>query len=325
MTGDRWVDRPVLVTGATGLLGGWLCDHLLRRGAQVVALVRDEVPRSRLRTEPFGQQVVVARGDICDQAAVERVLGEYEVAEVFHLAAQTIVPIANRNPVSTFESNIMGTCNVLEAARRSPTVRGVIVASSDKAYGEQPVLPYREDAPLAGRHPYDVSKSCADLIAQSYAITYGLPVAVLRCGNLFGGGDLNFNRLVPGVVRDALGGVPPVIRSDGSAIRDYLYVEDAAEAYLAVAAWLGDGAPTGEAMNFSLERPLSVREMAQLILTAMGSDLDLDVRDEASNEIPAQYLDATKARQTLGWRPQVGLEEGLTRTVEWYRSFLGDR
>jgi len=255
---------------------------------------------------------------------MERVLGEYEVSAVFHLAAQTIVPIANRNPVSTFESNIRGSWSLLEAARRSPRIEGIVLASSDKAYGEQSGLPYREDAPMAGRHPYDVSKSCADLIAQSYAATWKLPVAIARCGNLYGGGDLNWNRIVPGTIRSLIRGERPVIRSDGTMTRDYFYVEDGAAAYLTLAQHLiQDRALAGEAFNFSNEQPLSVLEIAEQIARWMDRrDLSLDIRNEATHEIPHQYLDAEKARKRLGWEPLFSLEQGMRRTITWYERFF---
>ncbi|MEK6288249.1 MAG: GDP-mannose 4,6-dehydratase [Acidobacteriota bacterium] len=319
-----WRERPVLVTGSTGLLGSWLTKALIERGAFVVALIRDWVPENELFRSGMLERVCVVRGDICDRDTVERALGEYEIDTVFHLAAQTIVGIANRNPISTFESNIGGTWSVLEACRRAPTVQQIIVASSDKAYGSHERLPYSEDAALQGRHPYDVSKSCADLIAQSYATTFGLPVCVTRCGNLYGGGDLNWNRIVPGTIRSALHGERPVIRSDGSFIRDYFYVEDGALAYLMLAEQLAARRELGgEAFNFSNEIQVTVLELAQMVLRLIGrEDLELDVRGEASNEITHQYLDATKARASLGWQPRYTLEEGVTRTILWYRDFL---
>jgi len=319
-----WEGRPVLVTGCTGLLGGWLTGALVERGARVVGLVRDWVPEAELVRSRVVDRISVVRGDVRDQETLERALGEYEVQTVFHLAAQTIVGIANANPVSTLDSNIRGTWCVLEACRRSPRVKQIVVASSDKAYGAHDQLPYSEDAPLKGRHPYDVSKSCADLLAQSYAQTYRLPVAVTRCGNLYGGGDLNWNRLVPGTIRSALGGERPVIRSDGSYIRDYFYVEDGALAYLRLAeALAADDALVGQAFNFSSELQLTVRQLAEQILRLVGrADLGLDVRAEALHEIRHQYLDASKARQELGWQPRFTLEEALTRTIAWYRAFL---
>lgn len=322
--GDFWDRRPVLVTGATGLLGSWLSRELVDRGAAVKALVRDDVPESELVRSGTVRRVVQVRGDLVDQALLERALGEYEVDTVFHLGAQTIVQTANRNPVGTFESNIRGTWALLEACRRSPLVRQVVVASSDKAYGEAKQLPYAEDTPLQGRHPYDVSKSCADLISQSYAVTYDLPVCVTRCGNLYGGGDLNWNRLVPGAIRSALAGERPVLRSDGTYVRDYFFVKDAVLAYLELAEKLAaDRTLIGEAFNFSNELQVTVLELTQEILRLAGRpDLEPDIRADARHEIPHQYLDASKARRLLNWTPSYTLEQGLTDTIAWYRQFL---
>ena len=318
-----WQDRPTLVTGATGLVGGWLVRRLLNFGADIICLVRDWVPQSELMYTRLVEQVKVVRGDVRDQALLERTLGEYEINTVIHLAAQTIVGIANRNPVSTFETNIGGTWNLLEACRRSPTVKRIVLASSDKAYGDQEVLPYDEEMPLQGRHPYDVSKSCADLIAQTYATTYNLPVAITRCGNFYGGGDLNWNRIVPGTIRSVLRGQRPIIRSDGKCVRDYFYVEDGAAAYTLLAERLVDSKLYGHAFNFSNGIQITVLELVERILSLMGSNLEPDVRNEAANEIRHQYLSAAKARQMLGWQPLFTLDEGLKRTIEWYEEFLG--
>ena len=318
-----WRDRPTFVTGATGLLGGWLVRSLVDAGADVVCLVRDWVPRSAVLGGELAERVRLVRGEVQDQALMERALGEYEIDCVFHLAAQTVVGTANRNPVSTFESNVQGTWALLEACRRSPLVRAVVFASSDKAYGAHETLPYDEGAALQGRHPYDVSKSCADLIAQSYATTYGTPVAITRCGNFYGGGDLNWNRLVPGTVRSVLRGERPLIRSDGTLVRDYFYVEDGVAAYLELAEALRARPElAGEAFNFSNELQVTVLDMTQRILDALGSNLEPDVRNEARHEIPHQWLSAEKARRVLGWSPSFGLDEGMTRTVAWYRDFL---
>lgn len=320
-----WRDRPVFVTGASGLLGGWLVRQLLDAGANVVALVRDWVPRSALLAEHQLRSVTVVRGDVRDQPLLERVLGEYEIDTVFHLAAQTIVGVANRNPVSTLDTNIGGTWALCEAARRSPRVRCVIVASSDKAYGDHDQLPYSENAPLRGMHPYDVSKSAADLVAQMYAVTYNLPVAITRCGNFYGGGDLNWNRLVPGTIRSALRGERPVLRSDGSLIRDYFYVEDGAMAYLTLAEAVHDQpAVRGEAFNFSNELQIDALTLATMIINRVNPALVPDVRNESSHEIRHQSLSAEKARRVLGWSPRFGLEEGLDRTIAWYREHLRD-
>ena len=321
---EFWRDRPVFVTGASGLLGSWLVRRLLGAGADVVCLVRDWVPQSELVRDGLLDSVKVVRGDVRDQETVERALGEYEIDTVIHLAAQTIVGIANRNPVSTFESNVGGTWTLLEACRRSPAINSIVVASSDKAYGEHEQLPYNEDAPLVGRHPYDVSKSCADLIAQAYAATYDLPVAVTRCGNLYGGGDLNWNRIVPGTIRSVLRGQRPVIRSDGKFVRDYFYVEDGAAANMSLAERLrSDPSLKGQAFNFSNETQVTVLELVERILKLMDSDLEPDVRNVAMNEIRQQYLSAEKARTVLGWRPLFTLEEGLRATIAWYRDFFG--
>lgn len=320
-----WGDRPTLVTGATGLVGGWLVKRLVAAGADVVCLVRDWVPRSEFARAGMPSRVKVVRGDVRRQALLERILGEYEVDTVIHLAAQTIVPIANRNPVSTFESNIGGTWSLLEACRRSPAVRQIVLASSDKAYGDSDTLPYSESTALRGRHPYDVSKSCGDLIGQAYAATYGVPVAITRCGNFYGGGDLNWNRIVPGTIRSVIRGLRPVIRSDGQYVRDYFYVEDGAAAYMLLAERLAaERELRGEAFNFSNELQITVSDLVHRILELMESNLEPDVRNEASNEIRHQYLAAAKAREQLGWRPLFTLDDGLRRTIQWYREFLGE-
>jgi CDP-glucose 4,6-dehydratase len=270
------------------------------------------------------ERVKVVRGDIRDEALLERILGEYEIDTVLHLAAQTIVTIANRNPISTFESNITGTWNILEACRRSPKVKQIIVASSDKAYGDQEILPYNEMMPLQGQHPYDVSKSCADLIARTYAVTYASPVAITRCGNFYGGGDLNWNRIIPGTIRSVLRGQKPVIRSDGKYIRDYFYVEDGAAAYMLLAEQLAKRPELrGEAFNFSNENQLTVKQIVEKILFLMKSQLQADIQNEVSNEILHQYLSAEKAHIQLNWKPLFNLDQGLERTIAWYRDFFG--
>ncbi len=318
-----WQDRPVLVTGATGLVGSWLVRRLLQAGADVVCLIRDQIPQSELNRSGDIARVKVSLGDVREQSGLERILGEYEIDTVIHLAAQTIVGIANRNPVSTFESNIQGTWALLEACRRSPSVKQIVVASSDKAYGDQAVLPYNEATPLQGQHPYDVSKSCADLIAHTYAKSYGLPVTITRCGNFYGGGDLNWNRIVPGTIRSVIRGQRPVIRSDGSFIRDYFYVEDGAAAYMLLTECLAkDKALSGEAFNFSNEIQVSVLDLTHRILQGMKSSLEPDIRNEAQNEIQHQYLSATKAHTILGWKPLFTMEEGLRKTISWYEQYF---
>ncbi len=322
-TSSFWESRPTFVTGASGLLGGWLVKRLLDCGADVVCLMRDWVPQSEFVRSGTISKAAVVRGDVRDQALLERVLGEYEIDTVLHLAAQTIVGIANRNPISTFETNIGGTWSLLEACRRSPVVQQVVIASSDKAYGTQEVLPYSEESPLQGGHPYDVSKSCADLIARTYAVTYGLRVSITRCGNFYGGGDLNWSRIVPGTVRSLLNGERPIIRSDGKFIRDYFYIEDGAAAYMHLAEHLARRPElAGEAFNFSTEQQITVLELVQKLIEITGSSLEPDIRNEAVHEIPHQYLSAEKAKHMLDWRPLFSVEEGLRRTVDWYQDFL---
>ena len=323
MNRSFWFDRPTFVTGGTGLVGSWLVRRLVEAGADVVCLVRDWVPQSELVRTHWIEQVKVVRGDVRDRDLLERILGEYEINTVIHLAAQTIVTIANRNPISTFETNIAGTWGLLEACRRSPRIEQVVVASSDKAYGDQEKLPYDENTPLQGEHPYDVSKSCTDLIAHTYAVSYDLPVVVTRCGNFYGGGDLNWNRIIPGTIRSILRGQRPVIRSDGSYVRDYFYVEDGAAAYMLLAEQLAAQPELkGQAFNFSNEIQVTVLELVRLILRLMDSALQPDIRSETRNEIHHQYLSAAKARQMLGWKPIFTLEEGLGVTIEWYKEFF---
>lgn len=313
----------MLVTGGTGLLGSWLTEELVRRGARVVCLVRDWVPQSRLVTAGLTAKIATVYGAIEDIAVLERILSEYEVDTVFHLAAQTIVGVANREPLATFEANIKGTWNLLEACRRVGQVSRIILASSDKAYGDCEILPYDETTPLRGEHPYDVSKSCADLIGRSYAVSYGLPVCITRCGNFYGGGDLNFNRLIPDTIRSTLRGRPLTIRSDGSYVRDYFYVKDGVLAYLHLAEQMDDRQLWGEAFNFSNELQISVLDMVDKILGLMDrSDLKPVISNQATNEIKHQYLSAAKARQLLDWHPQYELAVALQETIDWYRYFL---
>ncbi len=307
-------------------MGSWLAEDLLSRGANLVGLVRDHIPYSRVITEGIADKISVVSGSLEDTALVERALNEYEIDTVFHLGAQTIVPTANNNPLSTFESNIKGTWVLLEACRRNKQVKKIIVASSDKAYGDQEQLPYTEDMPLRGRNPYDVSKSCADLISQMYFHSYGLPVCVTRCGNLFGGGDLNFNRIVPGTIRSVLFGEKPVIRSDGSYIRDYFYVRDAAKAYILLAEKMDDPGFWGHAFNFGNDQPITVLEIVKEILAVMGkAGQDCVVMNQASSEILRQYLSSEKARSALGWKPSFTLQEGLKETVDWYKRLFSSK
>ena len=322
-TNRFWQDRKVFVTGASGLVGGHVVQQLLEKGADVICLVRDWVPQSELLKSESLDKVSVVHGCIEDQLLLERILGEYEIQTVLHLAAQAIVGVANRNPVSTFDSNVRGTWCLLEACRRSPKVKEIVVASSDKAYGDQPELPYTEDMPLRAGNPYDVSKACTDLIAQSYAKTFALPVVISRCGNFFGEGDTNWNRIVPGTIRAVLRGEYPTIRSDGTFVRDYLYAGDGAAAYLLLAEKLAeDPNLKGEAFNFSTDVPMTVLEITEMILSEMHSDAKPEILNEASDEILKQHLSSKKAREVLGWKPQYTAQEALGRTIEWYKALL---
>jgi CDP-glucose 4,6-dehydratase len=322
MSDTYWQDRPVLITGCTGLLGSWLAQSLIDNGAMVVGLIRDCTPNSFFFKSGLDKRITTVRGDIEDYDLIERTINEYEIESVFHLGAQTIVTIANRSPLATFRSNIQGTWNILEACRQIPTVKKIVVASSDKAYGDQKHLPYKEDTPLEGRHPYDVSKSCADLICRSYFETYGLPVCVTRCGNLFGAGDLNFNRIIPGTIRSLCRGERPVIRSNGTFLRDYFYVEDAANAYVHLAEMMDNKKLHGEAFNFSTESPKTVLEVVRMITALMGSTFEPVILNTAINEIKDQYLSSGKARDLLKWAPQYSFEDGLKETIEWYKKYL---
>jgi CDP-glucose 4,6-dehydratase len=318
-----WQDRRVFVTGCTGLVGAWTVRALHERGAHVVGLVRDQVTGSELARSGLLARIDVVRGSVEDQPLLERALAEYEIETVIHLAAQTIVGIANRSPLSTFETNIKGTWCLLEAARRCGYSPQVIVASSDKAYGEQPVLPYTEETALEGRHPYDASKSCADILALTYHHTYRLPVCVTRCGNFYGGGDLNWNRIIPGTIRSVIRGTRPVLRSDGTSVRDYFYVKDGAAAYLHLAECMARRPDVlGEAFNFSTEIQVTALDIVKRVLRLMSSSLEPDVRGEASNEIKHQFLSAAKARQRLGWSPGYTLDDALCETIDWYRAFF---
>lgn len=324
MTARPWADRRVLVTGATGIVGSWTTRRLLDLGAFTIVLVQDRDPHSELVRSGTIERTTVVDGQLEEYAALERAISVHEPDTVLHLGAQTLVGTGLRSPLLTFEANIRGSYNLLEACRRmGDVVERVVVASSDKAYGEAEQLPYTEKTPLIGRHPYDVSKSCTDLIAEAYAATYGLPVTIARCGNIYGGGDLNWSRIVPGTIRSLLRGQRPVLRSDGSLTRDYIFVEDVVEAYLALAEALGDPAMAGEAFNFAHGSPNTVLEIVEAIREAMGIEgLEPDVRGTARAEIPHQHLDSAKARRVLGWKPAWSLRDGLARTVDWYRAHL---
>jgi CDP-glucose 4,6-dehydratase len=306
-----------LVTGATGILGSWLANTLVQEGHEVVCLIRDEVPASNFYALGLHQKVATVRGALENYEEVARAFNEYEIELCFHLGAQAIVTVGNRDPISTFETNIKGSWNILEAARHHRPLKRLVFASSDKAYGDLPTLPYTEEMPLKGSHPYDASKTCADLLAQCYIASYRLPVAIVRCGNLYGGGDLNYNRIIPGTIKSVLDGCAPVIRSDGKPLRDYLYVQDAVSAYL----MLGSSEEVG-AFNFGTETPTSVVDIVGMILRLMKSKLKPQIQNGASNEIEQQWLSCAKARERLGWKPEYDLESGLKETIDWYRKRL---
>ncbi|MBM3545744.1 MAG: NAD-dependent epimerase/dehydratase family protein [Alphaproteobacteria bacterium] len=318
-----WRDRPVLVTGATGLLGGWLTQRLLTEGARPTCLVRDGVPTERTHLDGTLKRVAVVRGDVRDGALMRRIVSEYEVEVVMHLAAQTVVGVAAVNPAETFDVNVAGTWTLLDACRQSDRIRAVIFASSDKAYGIQPALPYTEEMPLLGCHPYDASKVAAEAVVQSFVSSFGTPAVITRCANLYGGGDLNWNRLVPGTIRSLLRGDRPVIRSDGTLTRDYLYVEDAADAYVRLAEWVaGARDRAGSVFNISTEQTSTVLEIVASVSKAMAIDLAPDIRGEARLEILHQHLSAKLLMAKLGWAPRHDLADGMKQTVAWYRAYL---
>ena len=321
---DFWRGRRTFVTGGTGIVGSWLVKELLACGASVTALVRDADPQSELFRSHDVRRVSVVNGALEEFWTLERAVNESEADTVFHLAAQPIVGVAHRFPLQTFEANIRGTYNLLEACRiHKGSVKRVVIASSDKAYGEQPKLPYTEDMPLQGKHPYEVSKSCTDLLTQSYHHTYGLPAAIARCGNIYGGGDLNWNRIVPGTIRSLLAGERPILRSDGTFVRDYIYVKDVVRAYMRLAECLDDPRVRGEGFNFSPEAPYTVLDLVKVIQQQMGCEhLPPDIQNTAAGEIPSQYLNSARAHSILHWRPQYSLKDGLTETIAWYREFF---
>jgi len=320
VTDGFWSQRTVLVTGAAGLLGGWLSRLLYASGARVVGLDLDWPGGAILAPD---EPVARVDGDVRLRDDVDGVLREHRPEIVFHLAAQTQVGVGNTDPVGTFEHNILGTWTVLESCRQSTSVESIVVASSDKAYGDRDGAAYVETDPLEARHPYAASKTCADVLAQTYAESYALPVAISRCGNMYGGGDLEWERIVPGTIRSLLRSERPVIRSDGRYVRDYLYVEDAAAGVARLAHALAEQPDLrGEAFNFAAEARLSVSELVDRIRTLMATDLEPEILEEAVNEIREQRVDARKARTELGWAPQHGLDEGLGKSIEWYRQYL---
>lgn len=321
--GGYWKDRNVLVTGANGFLGSWVSKRLVEAGANVVSFVRDAIPKSFFNLSGTVDKVVIAHGALEDYLSIERVFNEFEVDFCFHLAAQAIVGTAEQFPLSTYESNIRGTWNVLEAARRNSRVQGLIIASSDKVYGSKENLPYTEQDTLGGLNPYDVSKVCVDLLAQSYFHTYGIPLGIARSGNFYGPGDLNFSRVVPETIRSLLGNENPVIRSDGTYLRDYFYVEDAAEAFLTLGANVAKDGIKGQAFNFGTEKPTAVIDVVNQLIGLSGKDhLRPVILNQAAHEIKAQYLSCRKAQELLGWRHTTDLKKGLGKSYSWYQDFF---
>jgi CDP-glucose 4,6-dehydratase len=318
-----WRGRPVLVTGCNGFVGSWLSAALIERGARVIGLFRTNNPDSELVRSGLIHQITAVYGELADYALLEQTLAEYEIDTVFHLAGQTIVGVAYRSPLSTFETNVRGTWLLLEAIRHSSSVRSVVVASSEKAYGEPVELPYQETHPLQAHFPYAVSKSCADLIAQSYALTYKLPIAITRCSNLYGGGDLNWDRLLPGTIRSVLAGERPIIRSDGSFKRDYLYVADAVEAYLTIAEQAAEPNVCGRPFNFGIGAPATALEVVKTVIAVSDNPaLEPIILDTVTHEIQDEYLSTQRAQEILGWQPRHSLERGVMETMAWYRDYL---
>ena len=318
----NWKDVNVLVTGADGFVGSWVARALIEKGANVSTIVRDIKKSSNLDAIGIRNKINLVNGDLTNFEICQRVMNEYETEICFHIAAQAIVTTANTSPLSTFESNIKGTWNILESARQSRFIRGLVVASSDKAYGVQKNLPYTEESPLLGIFPYDASKACADILARSYFKTYQLPVAVTRNANTYGGGDLNFGRLIPDTIRSLLENKQPLIRSDGTPERDYMYIKDAVSAYLTLAENLSRKEVMGEAFNFGTGKPISVLDLYKKIIKSMGKSIKPKILGTAVNEIDRQYLSINKAKRILNWEPKYSLEQGLKETIKWYERFL---
>jgi CDP-glucose 4,6-dehydratase len=324
MQNNFWNQKRVLITGATGLVGSWLIKSLTDKNAYVVALIRDADPQSNFFRENLAPYTTIVNGALENLYALERAINEHEVDTVFHLGAQTIVGTALRNPLPTFEANIRGTYNLLECCRlHRSLVKRIVIASSDKAYGSSPQLPYTEEMPLKGEHPYDVSKSCTDLLALSYYHTYQLPIGIARCGNIYGGGDLNWSRIIPGTIKKLYNREAPEIRSNGLFTRDYIYVKDVVLAYLELAEQLNRESIQGEAFNFGPNQPYTVLDIVNRIQLIMGlSDIRPKILNQAQAEIKDQTLSSKKALELLSWEPTYSLNDGLKETIEWYKFYL---
>ncbi len=320
----QWNNSKVLITGATGIVGSWLTKKLISLNSEIITFIRDWDPKSQLISSGDVLKTTVVNGKLENFDDIERAINQHEVDTVFHLGAQTIIGTAIRNPLATFEANIRGTYNLLEACRiHQSLIERIVIASSDKAYGKSEVLPYTEDMPMQGKHPYDVSKSCTDLIAMTYADSYNLPITIARCGNIYGGGDLNFSRIVPDTIKNLLNNQNPVLRSNGKFTRDYIYVKDVVDAYILLAEKTIQNEIKGQAFNFSPESKISVIEITRKIMDIMNkTELEPVILDKAKNEIQDQYLDAAKAKRLLNWKPKYSLEEGLRETIQWYRNFF---
>lgn len=322
---DFWSGRNVFITGADGFIGSWLTKALVKKRANVTCLVRDIVPHGGLTLHRLENMVTIVFGSITDYELIQRILNEKGIDTCFHLAAQAIVRIANDSPLSTFDSNIKGTWVLLESCRNYKNISRIIVASSDKAYGAHEKLPYTEKFPLLPSHPYEASKACCDILVRSYAQTYDLPVAVTRCANTYGGGDMNFSRIIPDAIRSVLQNKSPVIRSDGTLIRDYIYIEDIVNAYLTLAEKLDDRKNRGQAFNFGTGIPISVLNLVKMIIDISGKSTIKPLikgKGKLKGELDAQYLSSKKAKKMLAWSIRVSLEDGLTRTIDWYRQYF---
>lgn len=322
MAKSFWKNRNVLVTGATGFIGGNLAKKLVEAGANVCTIVYDLRPKNSLTLLGIDDKINKVLGSVVDFSLIERVINEYSLDSIFHLAAQPIVGVANRSPMSTFKVNIEGSWNIFEAARRVGCVERIVTASSDKAYGDQKELPYKESSPLSASYPYDASKACADILARSYAKTYELPVAITRCANVYGGADLHLNRIVPGTILWVLRGETPIIRSDGTLEREYMYIDDAVNAYLTLAEYIDKKSLAGEAFNFGTCVPTTVLELFELIIKTCGKNVKPKILNQVKSEIQSQYMDSGKAKKILGWEAKVPLEDGIRRTVDWYKEHL---
>ncbi len=317
-----WKGRTAFVTGATGFVGANLVAELVAQGSNVVCLQRDKTHPNSLDLLNLRPQATVIEGSVEDLGLIARVLNEYEIDAVFHLAAQALVGAANRSPVSTFESNIRGTYLLLDACRQSSAVTRVVVASSDKAYGSHTTLPYTEDFKLNSLFPYDVSKACTDLLSQSYAHTFQLPVAVTRSANIYGPADTNLSRIIPGTILSVMQNERPIIRSDGTPVRDFIFTDDIVAGYLTLAENIEEA--SGEAFNFGSGKPVSMIDLVDAIIRLMGKENEISpnilLKSKIKNEIDAQYLDSAKVLEKLGWLPKVNLEAGLMKTIDWYKT-----